>query len=101
MEAVPKAVEKISDNYDQNVETFDEVYRAKAATAAYIARYDSEYRETGYWVDQLGQQMEVSGLMILDNEGKVIASGDTMVDDYSAPEFDGLRDVFDPKMKEG
>ena len=41
MEAVPKAVEKISDNYDQNVETFDEVYRAKAATAAYIARYDS------------------------------------------------------------
>ena len=94
MEAVPKAVEKISANYDQNVATFDEVYRAKAATAAYIARYDSEYRETGYWVDQLGQQMEVSGLMILDKEGKSIASGDTMADDYSGPEFDGLRDVF-------
>ena len=94
MEAVPKVVEKVSDNYDQNVATFDEVYRAKAATAAYIARYDSEYRETGYWVDQLGQQMEVSGLMILDNEGKIIASGDTMADDYSGPEFDGLRDVF-------
>ena len=94
LEAVPKAVEQISDSYDQNIANFDEVYRAKAATAAYIARYDSEYRETGYWVDQLGQQMEVSGLMILDNEGKIIASGDTMVDDYSSPEFDGLRDVF-------
>ena len=65
MDAVMEAVSEVSGNYDQNIATFDEVYRAKAATAAYIARYDKSYRETGYWVDQLGQQMEVTNLMIL------------------------------------
>ena len=94
MDAVMEAVSEVSGNYDQNIATFDEVYRAKAATAAYIARYDKSYRETGYWVDQLGQQMEVTNLMILDSEGAVIAGGETMAEDYSLPEFDGLRDVF-------
>ncbi len=94
MQAVPEAVQKISDTYDSNTATFDEVYRSKAATAAYIARYDSEYRETDFWVDQLGQQMEVTNLMILDNRGKILAAGETMTEDYSLPEFDGLRDVF-------
>ena len=38
MDAVMEAVSEVSGNYDQNIATFDEVYRAKAATAARAAK---------------------------------------------------------------
>lgn len=92
-------MQELIDNADaadaQNTASYDEVYMSKAASVAFMAQNEEEFQVTDGNMKALAEMMNVTNILVLDKEGKVLASGEKSAADFTYERFNQLRTVFD------
>lgn len=92
-------IQEIIDNADeraaQNTASYDEVYQAKAAGAAYMANKDLEFSFTDAKMKELAGKLNVTNVMIVDREGNIIAKANPTAADFTYSRYNQLRTVFE------
>lgn len=91
---IQKVVEGAYATAEQNRASYDEMYESKAATVAYMAVKDIRFMETDSYLKKLADMMEVSNLLIVDREGKVLAKAGPTAADFTYSRYNQLRTVF-------
>lgn len=89
-ELVMNREELIANTY----ESFDEVYKSKALSVAYMAKKTKDFETTNAKMKQLRSLLQVDNVIILDNAGKMVASADPTKIDFSVSRYNQLRNVF-------
>lgn len=79
----------------KNTVSYDEVYKAKADSVAYMAQKSKDFAVTDVKMNELAKMMNVNNILILDREGKKLASGVHTPADFTHDRFNQLRTVFD------
>lgn len=79
---------------EQSTASYDEVYQSKAASAAYMANKDTRFSETDAYMKKLAGKMNVTNILVVDREGKVLAKAQPTAVDFSLVRFEQLRTVF-------
>ncbi len=90
----------LSDSWDVLVnahESFDSVNRSKARIATYYAKNDESIRIGKRSMDRLKTILDVQNVLVLDSSGNVVTSAVPSEIDFTAEEYDPLRDTFDTK----
>lgn len=80
---------------EQNIESYDEVYRSKAASIAYMANKDKNFAYTDAKMKELADMMNISNIIIIDRKGIPIVQAHDSKADFSFQRFNQLRTVFE------
>lgn len=78
----------------QNTASYDEVYQSKAASVAYMANKDTGFAYTDAKMRELADRLEVSNVLIVDKDGKILAKAGDTAADFGYARYNQLRTVF-------
>lgn len=79
---------------ESTTETFDEIYRSKASSLAYMLQEEIDPVLTGTVMEQYRKLLNVNNILILDREGNVLAEAKKSPADFTRPRFNQLRTAF-------
>lgn len=84
-----------SDNVEQNTSTFDDIYRSKADSVAFIANNDAGFEATDAKMAEYRDLLGVDNVMVVDRSGALIAKAQDSKANFAYSRFNQLRTVFD------
>lgn len=79
---------------EQNKVSYDEVYQSKAESVAYMAKKNQDFTYTDAKMKELAKMMNVTNILILDQEGNQIARAEKSPADFTYSRYNQLRTVF-------
>jgi len=82
----------------QTTESFDEFYKSKAASMAYAAIQGADFEYTDAKLGEYKELLNVNNVLILDNQGNVVAAAQDSPADFTYSRFNQLRTVFKTKQ---
>lgn len=75
-------------------EAFDDIYKGKVESIAYIAEKQQGFESTQEKLRELKEVTEVTNIIILDNKGNQVAAAQESAADFTYDRFNQLRTVF-------
>ncbi len=94
MEELPTLLDTAAEETATNTQTFDDIYRSKAADVAFMANNDTGFAATNAKMCQYQELLDVDNVMVVERGGKVVAQAQKTPADFSFERYNQLRTVF-------
>lgn len=94
-EDLPGLLETAQQETTENTTTFDDVYRSKAATIAFMANNNAGFELTDAKMAEYRDLMGVDNVIVVDREGKVLAQAQESYANFSYKRYNQLRTCFE------
>lgn len=94
-EDLPGLLETAQQETTENTTTFDDVYRSKAATIAFMANNNVGFELTDAKMAEYRDLMGVDNVIVVDREGKVLAQAQESYANFSYKRYNQLRTCFE------
>lgn len=82
------------DETAQNKQTFDDIYRSKADSVAFMAHNIPGFELTDAKMDEMQQLLEVDNVMVVKKDGTVVAKAEDTKADFASSRFNYLRECL-------
>ncbi len=97
LEQIDELVEKSSENGAQTQQTFDNIYRDKAASLAYMVQQQIDPALTPDMMEQYRSILNVTNALIVDRDGSISAQARPTQANFARARYNQLRTVFDSR----
>ena len=87
-------VDSLYSSLEVTQQAYDEVYRSKAETLAYMVREEIDPQPGQEEMRTYRDVLEVTNVLVLDRQGSVLVAADGAAADYTRKRFNQLRTVF-------
>lgn len=94
LQQMQAVIDSADEKAQQNEDSYDEVYRSKAASVAYMANNDANFTYTDEQLKSLADIMNVTNILIIDREGNQIAKAKETPANFTYSRYNQLRMVF-------
>ena len=91
-EQLDKLLADAADEKQQNKDTFDDIYRSKAESVAFMAHNDTGFEATDAKMAEYQKLLNVDNIMIVKKDGAVVAKAADTKADFAHARFNYLRD---------
>lgn len=95
MEQMNELVQTAHEEAEQVTETYDDTYRAKADSIAYMAKYEVDFEQTNAKMVELQSLLDVDNVLIVKKDGSVVAKAQKTNANFTYERFNQLRSVFE------
>ncbi|MEG0016252.1 MAG: mechanosensitive ion channel [Gordonibacter sp.] len=92
--ALPELLASANDNSEQNKVTYDEIFKSKAESVAFMANNNAGFEATHAKMVEYKDLLGVDNVMVVGREGNLIASAQDTRADFTSSRFNQLRTVF-------
>lgn len=92
---LPDLLAEASDDAAQSIQTYDELFKSKAQSVAFIANNNAGFEETDTKMQEYAQLLEVDNVLLVHKNGEVVAKAKETQANFTSKRFDRLRTVFD------
>lgn len=92
---LPALVKTARSETKDNTQTFDDLYRARAASIAFMAANDAGYEATDAKMAEFKNLLKVDNVLIARRDGSIIAKAADTKADFSRARFNLLRQCFE------
>lgn len=97
IEEMDELVAKAKEASEQTKVSFDEIYKAKAGSAAYMFQNDVLSEYTPENMRELKELLQVDNVLVLDKEGNLLAKAANTPAEFTRSRYNQLRTVFSAK----
>ena len=91
---LPGLLEAAEDESAENAEQFDAIYQSKADQLAFIAQNNVGFEATDAKMVEYQELLGVDNVLVVDQEGKVVAKALESNADFTSSRFNLLRETF-------
>lgn len=95
MEDLPVLLEKANEETAQNTTTYDEIYKSKAESVAFMANNNTGYEATDAKMIEYKDLLGVDNVLVVDREGNVVAKAQDTLANFTYARYNQLRTAFD------
>lgn len=88
---LPALIENARDSAEESAETFDTLYQTRAAAVSFMAANDAGYEATDAKMSELKSLLKVDNVLIVKNDGSIVAKAQNTETDFAGANFDALR----------
>lgn len=92
---LPDLVKTARAETKDNTQTFDDLYRTRAASIAFMAANDAGYEATDVKMAELKDLLKVDNVLVARRDGSIIAKAADTKADFSRARFNQLRQCFE------
>lgn len=92
---LPDLVKMARSETEDNTQTFDDLYRTRAASIAFMAANDAGYEATDVKMAELKDLLKVDNVLVARRDGSIIAKAADTKADFSRARFNQLRQCFE------
>lgn len=92
---LPDLVKTAQSETKDNTQTFDDLYRTRAASIAFMAAHDAGYEATDAKMAEFKDLLKVDNVLVTRRDGSIIAKAADTKADFSRARFNQLRQCFE------
>lgn len=92
--ALPELLTDANDNVEQNKTTYDEIFKSKAESVAFMANNNAGFEATHAKMVEYKDLLGVDNVMVVDRVGNLIAQAQDTPANLTSSRFNALRTVF-------
>lgn len=94
LEQMAELVQTAHDEAKQTTETYDNIYRSKVDSIAYMAKYEVDFTQTDDKMIELQKLLAVDNVLIVKKDGSVVAQAQKTNANFSYTRYSQLHSVF-------
>ena len=93
-EQLDSLLEEAKDETQQNKDTFDDIYRSKAQSVAFMAHNEAGFEATDAKMAEYKELLGVDNIMVVKKDGSIVAKAEATDADFAHARFNYLRDCL-------